>query len=60
MPLQFTFVTSLPLYQISVILTIYGCWLSKNLEKVKKSNKFNRVQIEVFLLANISTPYISP
>ena len=36
------------LYHINVILTICGCWLLQSLEKRKKSNKFNRLQIEVF------------
>ena len=35
------------LYQINVILTICGCWLLQNLEKRKKSNKVNRLQIKV-------------
>ena len=49
------------LYQINVILTISGCWLLQNLEKRKKSNKFNRFQIGVFFLSNIPPPppYIS-
>ena len=44
------------LYQINVILTICGSWLSKNLEKSKKINKFNRLQIEVFFFPNLSPP----
>ena len=52
-PLQFIFVTSL---SNTRFLTICGCWFLQNLEKRKKSNKFNRLQIEVFFLPNISTP----
>ena len=37
-----------------VILTICGCWLLQNLGKRKKSNKFNRLQIEVLFLPNKS------
>ena len=37
-----------------VILTICGRWLLQNLEKRNKSNNFNRLQIEVFYLPNIS------
>ena len=48
------------LYQLSVILTICGCWLLQNLVKRKKSNKFNRLQIEVFFIPNIILSYISP
>ena len=44
----------LRLYQITVILTICGYWLLQNLEKRKKSRKFNRLQTEVFFLLNIS------
>ena len=56
MALQFIFVT----YQINVILTTCGFWLLQNLAKRKKSNKFNRLQTEMFLILNLSTPYISP
>ena len=48
------------LFQINVILTICGYWLLQNLEKRKKINKFNRLQIEVFFLPNIGPPYINP
>ena len=44
------------LYQINVILTICGYRLLKNLEKSKKINKFNRLQIEVFFFPNLSPP----
>ena len=44
------------LYQINVILSISDYWLLQNLEKRKKSNTFNRLQIEVFSLPNISSP----
>ena len=39
-----------------VILIICGYWLLQNIEKKKKSNKFNRLRIEVFFLPNISPP----
>ena len=52
-PLQFIFVTSL---SNTCFLTICGCWFLQNLEKRKKGKKFNRLQIEVFFLPNISTP----
>ena len=48
------------LYQINVILTICGYWLLQNLEKRKKNNKFNRLQIELFSLPNISPAYKIP
>ena len=44
------------LYQINVILSISDYWLLQNLEKRKKSNTFNRLQIEVFSLPNVSSP----
>ena len=44
------------LYQISVILTIRDYWSLQNLEKSKKINKFNRLQIEVFFFPNLSPP----
>ena len=47
------------LYQINVILTISGSWLLQNLAKRRKSNKFNRLQIEVFFLRIIS-PSLPP
>ena len=37
-----------------------GCWSLQNLEKERKLNKFNRLQIEVFFLQNISTPLPLP
>ena len=49
------------LYQKNVSLTICGCWFLQSLKR-NKSNKFTRLQIEVFLLPNISPlppPYIS-
>ena len=52
MPLQFIFVTSLSNKCYS-----YHSWLlviTKSGKKRKKSNKFNRFQIEVFFLPNIS------
>ena len=51
--LQFIFVTSL-----SNKHYFYQLWLLviTNLEKRKKSNKFNRLQIEVFFLPNMSPP----
>ena len=52
------------LYQINIMLTICCCWLLHNLEKRKKSNEFNKLQVEVlFLIPSISSPYspyISP
>ena len=42
--------------QMNIFLAICGCWLLQNLAKRKKSNKFNRLQIEVFFLPNISSP----
>ena len=48
-----------PHYNLSlllVILIICGFWLLQNLEKRKKSNKFNRLWIEVLFLPNISPP----
>ena len=52
------------LYQINIMLTICCCWLLQNLEKRKKSNEFNKLQVEVlFLIPSISSPYspyISP
>ena len=56
MLLQFIFVTSLSNKRY---LTINSCWLLQNLEKIKKSNKFNRFQIGVFFFPNIP-PNIGP
>ena len=50
MPLLFICVT----YLLNVNLYFCGYWLLQNLEKRRKSNKFNRLQIEVFLHSNIS------
>ena len=43
-------------------LALHEIWqnMSFILEKRKKSNKFNRLLIEVFFLQNISPLYISP
>ena len=54
-PLQFIFVASL---SNNYYFTICGYWLLQNLEKRKKSNNFNRLQMELFFLQNISLPRI--
>ena len=48
------------LYQVNVVFIICGYWLLQNLEKRKKSNKFKRLQIEVFFLLNVSPPEYRP
>ena len=47
------------LYQINVIISIYGCCLLQNLEKKKKNSQFNKFQMKVFFHPNISLPYIA-
>ena len=58
MPLQFIKVYYY--FCFYYFLVIFGCWLLQSLEKWKKGNMFNRLQIEVFFLAHISTPNIGP
>ena len=50
-PLQFVYVTAL-----SSKRYFYHFWLLLITKSGKKSNEFNRLQIEVFSLANISPP----